>query len=247
MTKLIELVVKFITSLLLILLMVSCKYSIDIDGKKITGSGNVITQERKIEPFTKVKVSQGLECEITQSETQKVVVEADDNLINGIITKVENGTLIIKSDYNNYHNVKSRKVRVSIPVIEALATSSGSNLTTKNTLKGKSITLDSSSGSELNANVEYDDVSSSSSSGSQINLSGKALKLTTQSSSGSSLDASSLLANDVISKSSSGSSTDVHALVSIKADASSGSSIDYEGKPKKVAKEESSGGSVSAE
>ena len=46
-------------------------------------------------------------------------------------------------------------------------------------------------------------------------------------------------------KSTSGSSTNVHPLVSLRAKASSGSSIDYNSSPKTVTKEESSGGSVS--
>jgi hypothetical protein len=49
----------------------------------------------------------------------------------------------------------------------------------------------------------------------------------------------------VVSESTSGSSTEVHAAVVLSAHASSGSSIEYNGSPKEVNKEENSGGSVS--
>jgi hypothetical protein len=244
MLKLIEHLVKFITLLLIAILMVSCKYTVDLGENSITGNGKVKTEERSLDTFTKIKVTQGLECELIQSNTQKVVVEADDNLIKGIKTEVKNGTLIISSDYNNYINITSKKVKVQIPLIEELISTSGSTLTTKSTIKGSSLVVDSSSGSELNVSAEYDSITASSSSGSELTIGGKALKAATNSSSGSSIDAENLLANDITAQSSSGSSTEVHPLVSLTAKASSGSSIDYSGKPKTIDKDESSGGSV---
>jgi len=73
------------------------------------------------------------------------------------------------------------------------------------------------------------------------------LNLNTDSSSGSSIDARELLANDVVSETSSGSTTNTHPILSLNGKASSGSSIHYNGSPKTVVKEESSGGSVSKE
>jgi hypothetical protein len=54
------------------------------------------------------------------------------------------------------------------------------------------------------------------------------------------------LANEVTAQSTSGSSIDVHPLVSLNAKASSGASIEYDGKPKTIVKEETSGGSVNS-
>lgn len=245
MIKLIEHFVKFITIVLLALLVTSCKYSLDLGENSITGNGKVVTEERTLDSFTKIKVTEGIECELIQSNSQKVVIEADENLIKGIKTKVENGTLIISSDYDNYINVDSKKVKVQIPNIESLESSSGATLTTKSAIKGSSLVVKSSSGSEMSVNAEYDTITTSSSSGSELTLSGKALNLSTDSSSGSSISAESLLVNNVTSKSSSGSSSEVHPLVSLTAKASSGSSIEYTGNPKTINKDESSGGSVS--
>ena len=119
------------------------------------------------------------------------------------------------------------------------------SLSTKKTINGLAIQVKSSSGSEINAIVEYDNVSCESTSGRTITISGKALNLKTSTSSGSTTDAGNLIANDVVSESTSGSSTEVHAAVTLSAHASSGSSIDYNGTPKQVTKEENSGGSVS--
>jgi hypothetical protein len=189
-------------------------------------------------------LERGLEVVISQSELKKIEVEADQNLLEHISTKVENGVLIITSD-ESIDSSETMIVRVQMPVIEGLTATSGSKITVGTTLKGTSIRLDSSSGSEIEAFLEYDEVRSTSSSGSSITLIGIALKLFTDASSGSDITAKSLEANTVKSEASSGSTTSVNALQELTASASSGASIKSVSKPSIINKDESSGGNVS--
>ncbi|GAA4775501.1 MULTISPECIES: head GIN domain-containing protein [Flavobacterium] len=243
MIKLMIHLTKIIIATCIALLFGSC--SLAFDGKSITGSGNVVSKERKVENFTKIELKRGLDCEVKQSDSFKVVVVADDNLQEGIKTKVENGTLIIDSEYGNYNNVKSKTIQVFMPVIDVLETTSGSSLKTIGTIKGNNIHLKSSSGSSLDAEVESENLTLESTSGSTLTASGKAIELNTLSSSGSAIDATNLLANNINSQSSSGSNTEVSPILLLKAQASSGSSIEYVKTPKTISKQESSGGSVS--
>lgn len=236
-------IVKIVVAACIALLFNSCGYDLNF-GKSITGSGNVVSKERNVTEFTKIEVANGLECEVTQADKINVTVEADDNLQDGITTKVENGTLKIASIYNNYKNVTAKKVKVQLPTIASLETTSGSSLMTINTLKGTNIALKTSSGSELQADIEADKVTLESTSGSSLIVSGKALEVTTSSSSGSSIEAEKLLANDIVSQSTSGSSSIINPIVSLKAHASSGGSVEYVKTPKNLAIEESSGGDV---
>jgi hypothetical protein len=247
MVKFIVFCTKLIAAIIAAALFSSCHIK-DIDfGPGIDGNGNVTTQKRNVEGnFTKVDVSRGLIVTLEQADTYFVEVEADDNLLEHITTKVENGTLFISAD-ENIDEATAKNIRVKLPSLTALESTSGSSVSTKNTFRGSDIDVKTSSGSEADLNLEYDAIKCESTSGSSIDIKGKALQLTTHSSSGSTIDAQGLLVNDVVSESSSGSSTNVHPLVSINAKASSGSSIDYDSSPKTVIKEESSGGSVSKE
>jgi hypothetical protein len=229
---------------LVALLMTSCKYDIDL-GNGIDGSGNVITEKRTVnETFTKIEVNRGIEVIVSQSSDVKVEVEADDNIVKHITTKVKNGVLEISTD-ESIDSAEAMIVRVSMPTINGLEATSGSNLRSENTLKGTAIKVKTSSGSEAEVTLEYETVDSESTSGSQLTLLGKALKLRTSSSSGSEINAGSMLSNEISSESSSGSTTTVYPLVNLSASASSGSSINYHGTPKKVTEEETSGGDVS--
>lgn len=230
--------------LLLTLSLTSCNGNLNlIDG--IDGSGNVVTEKRNIEtPFTKIQASTGVEVILEQGSPSEVEVEVDDNLIQYVVTKVENGTLIVKID-GNINTMESAIVRVKTKTIEGLESSSGASIKTINKLSGTSVALKTSSGSTIQADLEYEKVSCESTSGSEIKVSGKALTLDTKSSSGSEINAKELASNEITAQSTSGSSTTVNPIVLLNAKASSGSSIDYVKEPKKVVKEETSGGSVS--
>jgi len=242
MIKIIVYVTKLIIAALVAILFTSCQYSV---GTWIKGDGDVKTEKRTItSDFTKLDVSRGIEVEITQSDVNSVTVKADQNLLEHIVTDVENGVLIIKSN-ENIRTSKSKKVYVTLKNLESINASSGSEINSKNTINSSTLYLNSSSGSEMDLMVEAEDISCKSSSGSEIKVSGKALSLKTESSSGSEINASDLLVNDVVSKTSSGSSTKVNPIVSLDAKASSGSNILYTNTPKILNKKTSSGGSIS--
>ncbi|MGL2964334.1 head GIN domain-containing protein [Flavobacterium sp. RSB2_4_14] len=244
MIQLIKSSTKFVAVIITTLLLTSCNSKIDFSNG-IDGNGNVTTQTRNVENnFSKIDVSRGLNVTIEQSNSYLVEVEADENLQDHITTRVEDGTLIITTD-ENIDEAKARNIRVKLPLLSSVESTSGSSVSSKGILKGTDISIETTSGSETKLSLEFDNISCESSSGSSLTINGKALRLKTESTSGSTIESRDLLVNDVISESSSGSSTRVHPLVSINAKASSGSSINYYSTPKTVIKEESSGGSVS--
>lgn len=246
MLKIITVITKFILVALTALLFSSCNYS--VNSKSIRGSGHVTTENRTVEgDFNSIEVSNAIDLVIEQGNKREISVEADDNLQNSITTKVENGVLIVACDYNSFINIESKKVTVKMPIIEELQASSASSIRSINTLKGEKISLRTSSAATINVKVESDNITSKSSSGSTISMNGMALNLEAIASSGSTINAYELLANDVTAKSSSGSSIHVHPIVSLKAKASSGSSITYNATPRSIEKNSSSGASIDSE
>ena len=244
MIKAIILFTKLIIAAFIAILLTSCNRSVNF-GNGINGSGNITTETRTItEDFKSIDVSSGIELILEQSDNKFISVKTDDNLQKLIITKVENGVLIISSE-KGYDTNDAPIVKVRMPAINGLESSSGASILSKNTLITNNIVVKSTSGSEINIAVEADFITIESSSGSSIEVSGKALKLETSSSSGSSIDAKKLMVNEVISQASSGSNTEISPILSLKGTASSGSSIDYYKRPNSIIKEENSGGSDS--
>jgi hypothetical protein len=244
MSKFIAYCPKLIAVIMVALLFTSCRINLD---NGIDGNGNVTRQIRNVDTdFSKIDVSRGLNVTITQSDSYQVEVEADDNLQEHISVRIQEGTLIITSD-DNIDEATSKNVHVTLPRLTGIEASSGASIANERVFTGGDISVKTSSGSEAELALEFENIRCESTSGSSMTLKGKALKLNTESSSGSSIDATRLIVNDVVAESTSGSDINVHPMVSLDAHASSGSSIDYSGSPKTVSKEESSGGSVSKE
>jgi hypothetical protein len=134
-------------------------------------------------------------------------------------------------------------VYVSLPEITALNSSSGADLTTKNVIEANKITLDASSGSDLQVELIADEVDASTSSGADIKLSGEANYLNADASSGSDIKARSLLVKKCKAEASSGADISVNVSESLTANASSGADISYSGDAT-VQKRKSVSGSV---
>jgi hypothetical protein len=241
MIKIIIHITKFVVATITALLFASCG-----NINSVEGSGKVTKEKRIVNgDFKNVSVSNAIDLVIVQSDSTEVVVEADDNLQDNIITKVENGTLRISCKFSSFRNVTMKTVTVKMPVIDKLEASSASNVQSKNTIRAVDISLESSSAANMMVDVESDNINCNSGSGSNINIKGKALKITTSASSGATIDAQKLLANEVHADVSSGGTINVHPIVSLKAEASSGGNINYDTTPKIIEKTASSGGNIS--
>lgn len=242
MIKIIIHITKFVIATVTALLFASCNFNMN----SIEGSGNVTTEKRTVQgDFKNVSVSNAIDLVIEQSDVTEVTVEADDNLQKEIVTKVENGTLVISCKYSSFRNITMKKVTVKMPVIDKIEASSASSVQSKNVIEGENITLESSSAASMQVNIESDKISVDSGSGSSVTLEGKALSLSTSASSGGSIEADKLAANEVEAQASSGGTINVNSIVTLKAKASSGGNVNYTGTPKTVEKEASSGGNIS--
>lgn len=246
MVKLITIITKFIIVTIAALLFASCDFAMNMNS--IKGSGNVTTKSRSVNgDFKSIEVSNAIDLVVEQADKTEIKVVADDNLQNDIITKVENGVLIISCKYNSFMNVNSKKVIVKMPTFEGLQASSASSIKSNNLLKGSNINIHASSAASINLDLEFDKITCESSSGSSTTINGKALELETKASSGSSINAFELFVNEVTADVSSGSTTNVHPIVSLNAEASSGGDITYSLDPKSIQKKTSSGGSIHKE
>lgn len=221
----------------------ACDFNINMNG--ISGNGNVVSEERHIpETITSVKVSSGLQLELIEGEAQLVIVEADENLHEHIITSVENGELKIHMD-GFIRNADSKKVILTYTELDAISASSGSNVKGKNPIISDQLYIHVSSGASVNAHVIAKDLNIKTSSGSDTNLNGNSKNIDVKASSGSSINTKDLEAMYATAKASSGASIKLFITEELNANASSGGHISYSGTPKNVTKNKSSSGTVS--
>jgi len=210
-----------------------------------TGSGNLISEKRNTGAFTGISVGGGFDVEIKTGPTE-VLVEADDNIIKYIETDVVNGQLKIRLDDVNVNDVHL-KIYITAPQINNITASASADVVAKDILKSTElIKVQSSSGSEVKAELDAPEISVNASSGGELNLSGRTRNFKAVSSSGSTINAGELSSENATVDVSSGASAKVHASLTLNATASSGGNISYRGTPN-VKQSVSSGGEVDKE
>ena len=232
---------KIIVTALLGALLTSCNFDMNLGVK---GNGNVITTDRELNgDFNAIEVSRGLDVFLTQGETEGIRVQADENLQEIIVVEIENGVLSIYAD-ENIGSAASKKVMVNFKDIDRISTSSGSDVISTNVISVDELEIYTSSGSDVELEVEVESLICESSSGSDIKLSGSTNTFRADASSGSDIKAAKLKALKTKAQANSGADITVNTSKELTANASSGGDIKYYGNPDKVKKNDGPSGSI---
>ncbi len=239
MSTLIRIIITSIVSLL----MLSCNFSMNL-GDGVDGNRNVVSADRNISSdFSTIKVSQGLDLYITQSNDVSLSIEADENLHELIMTEVENDVLKIYVT-ENIRRAASTKIMLNISDIAAIKATSGSDVYSTNTIEVDNLELTTTSGADMKIDVKTQTLNCHSTSGSDLTVSGTTDSLIAEATSGSDIKASSLKAETSEVKATSGADISVNTSRELTARATSGGDVRYSGNPEKVNKSDSSSGSV---
>ena len=135
---------------------------------RITGSGNIITKSiPAIESYDAIKASRGIHVVMNESEGEKIVINADDNVMPYIVVRKEGNSLRIGID-ENIKSINNVKVQVVLPKnqnINELQVASAASIKINPTIKGRSLSLDAASAGNINiakADVDFFDADASS-------------------------------------------------------------------------------------
>ena len=190
---------------------------------------------RKVNNFHAIRVSNGIELQLSQGGTEAVAVSASDaEFRNRIKTEVQNGVLRIYYDTDFLKDLsrnrnKKLKAYVSFDNLDGIDASSGSTVHVDGTLKLNSLNLDASSGATFHGRVEANTMKVDQSSGAVINISGSVNSLSVDGSSGSIFRGYELEVNTCEAESSSGSGVQITVNKELSAEASSGGYVSYKG------------------
>ena len=100
-------------------------------------SGDIVTQEFVVEEFNRIQVWERVQLIITQGETQRVIIETGENLLNEIKLTVLDSVLTV-SDRNSCNFVREydvTKVYITSPNIKQIRNSSGLTVESRGVLR----------------------------------------------------------------------------------------------------------------
>ena len=150
----------------------SCVYSYDGNRESIKGNGNVVTQDRNIQSFNKIIIKGTFNVVLSQAEQEKISVQADENLLDIIQTKVENNSLIVdvKKDFAIKKYTK-HTIYITLNSIDKLIFSGAGNLECASKLSLDDVKIVNSGVGNMHLKGQAQDVSISNSGVGNINAS----------------------------------------------------------------------------
>ncbi|MBI4709105.1 MAG: DUF2807 domain-containing protein [Candidatus Portnoybacteria bacterium] len=167
----------FVVLALIIFLVFGSQGASPIFGEFISGSGNVITEEREVADFDKIYLSGLGNLIIEQGDKESLKIEAEDNIIPKISTRVSDKALEIKYErFWPWFFIKPQKqVNFYITVKDINKVSiSGSGSVSAANLKTNSLEVLITGSGKANLNVEAENLKSTISGSGDFSLSGKA-------------------------------------------------------------------------
>ncbi len=221
-------IIAVIVILLIMIVLVSRKQA---GRPAVPGSGNVISQIKSLEGFTRVNIGNAFHVELKESTQFSVSISADDNVINLVEAEKEGDTLRIGLEAGDYSEVTLR-ARITMPELLGVMLTGASRASLEGFSSANNLTISLSGASVLEGYVEAREADLRINGASKLTLAGSADSLQMRASGASvlelrhfSIDRASVVLNGA-------SQADVNVRGAIElADLSGASVLTYDGEP----------------
>lgn len=202
----------------------------------IQGSGNLITEIRQVSNFDSIELSGSGQVIVTQNGREALSIETDDNVMEYVEAKVENGTLKLGlvTGIPTGTNVQSHTrlvFYVDIDQLNSLATSGSGKIEADRVSTGALSLSVSGSGAIQIADLSASDVTADLSGSGKIDLAGEADLQDIAISGSGSYSAGDICSQSVEVRISGSGNATVCATGTLDADVSGSGSVDYYGSP----------------
>lgn len=194
-------------------------------GAQTKGSGNLVKQERTVEPFTEIEAGSAFVISLTQGDPVKVIVETDDNFLENIVTTVEGNRLVIEGD--KLRNPTAMRVYITTPDLSAIEIQGAARLDSEGEFKCNKLSIEASGASKVNLTLDAQEIQSEISGAAKVHLNGKAVSNAAEISGAALLDAMQLATQTTTAGISGAAKARVYAINELNAEISGAGTLYY--------------------
>ena len=211
--------------------------------KNLTTNVDIVKQERQVGHFKTLSISGAMNAVLVQSDRELVVVEADENIADKVLTKVsdENLQVSLKPDLNSH---KSIKVTIYFKKITDLNVNGAVELSAEGNLNFSDLNVKISGSSEVDLSMKADKLNIQISGASEISFKGKSPNANIEISGASAFNGVDLEIADAIVAVSGASEATINATKSLDVQVSGGSVVKYKHGPPIFKSHVTGGGSL---
>lgn len=208
----------------------SCQY---VHGRHVSGNGTTGTDTRNINGFTGVETHGAIDLVVTQGSFN-VKVEADQNLLQYIETRVENGHLVVGFRNGIYiEDINTAKVYISAPTLNDFETHGSGNITGQGTVNDKNkIAVNVSGSGDIELHLDCPDVITETHGSGNISIDGTSKNISTTVSGSGDVKIAGLKAESVKVSIHGSGDTEVFASETLDVEIFGSGNVHYKGEPK---------------
>jgi len=235
---------KVFTSILA-LLVFSISTQAQFYHKKIKGNGHLTTKTRTVGDYNKIGVAGSFNVELIKGTEGEITIQAEENLMDYIITDVKDGQLKIKTK-KGYQIKSTKKIKITIPFsdVEAISLAGSGNIYTTQTIKAKELQLAVAGSGGMNLNISTGQVNTSISGSGNMKLQGDSNQFSCKIAGSGNLNGYNLKANIANAKVAGSGNIKIHAMNEIHAKIAGSGNIYYTGNPEIVKSNSAGSGSI---
>ncbi len=234
---------KKLTSLLLVLFVTS--FAANAQWKKVKGTGKVIDEKRSVENFETVAVSGHFKVVLQEGNEGSLVVSAQENLMEYIVTEVKDGKLKIGTR-KGYSIRSSENIEVTVNYrdIRGASMSGSGHLSANNKIKANDFDMAVSGSGSIDIELEAKDVDASVSGSGTVKLAGNSDAMSCSISGSGNINGYEMTVNKVTARISGSGSAKLNVKDEIHATTSGSGNVRYTGNPDIIEAKSSGSGSV---
>ena len=214
---------------------------------KVRGNGEMVTKTRNVGDYDEVSVGGSFDVKLYSGTEGKLTITIDKNLLDYLITEVENGKLKIK--WKKGTNVWSKsKILITVPFkdIDAVSLAGSGDVYSDDVIKADAFKTSLAGSGDIKLRVDANSVNSSIAGSGDIALKGSANSIKCSIAGSGDIEAYDLSSNDADIRISGSGGVKINVKDNLVARISGSGNVYYKGEPKKQDVKVSGSGNVSS-
>ncbi len=151
--------VKIIICITTAAILYGCGNSINVNdpyyGKQIYGSGKIVTESRNLSECSGITLNNVGKVYLNQGDDQSITIEADDNIIDRVITHKGNGSVSVGLAEGSYSNITLR-IYITLKTIENISITGAGKVECTSPIQSDNLYCFIEGAGSLNLNGEAD-------------------------------------------------------------------------------------------
>lgn len=237
---------KTTTTLFALLISISMVNAQNWGKNKIKGSGNEITVTRTTSDYDEISTGGSFSVELVAGKEGTITMTGDDNLLELIITKVENNKLKIYIEKGAWFDSRGEFIKISIPFEDISKVDFGGSgkITTKNPIKTSNLEINLSGSGNAKIDANTSTLSAVLSGSGNLNVKGSTNDISIKLSGSGGIDCTAITSENATALISGSGNIDLNCSKSLIGKISGSGNIVYSGNPGSVDKKISGSGNI---